>query len=175
MRQILLFSIDPLWQPLAPAGYDVPSNQLLSDQVFEFYPWQKFIREELAQGRIPLWNPYVNSGHPLLANAQSALFDPFNVIALLWPLAQSFVVVAFLRLLCAGSFTLLLALELGLSRYAAFLAMIVFTFAAPQIVWLIYPKASVLVWVPAILFLSLRLIRTGKWRDVGWLALAMAA
>lgn len=75
---------------------------------------------ELAQGRLPLWNPYVNSGHPFVGNAQSAIFDPFNMIALLSPLAQSFVVVAFLRLLCAGAFTLRLALALGLSRLAAF-------------------------------------------------------
>jgi hypothetical protein len=171
----LLFELDPLWQPLAPPGFHGPANQNLSDQVLQFYPWQKFVRQELAQGRLPLWNPYVNAGHPLLANAQSALFDPFNLIAMLWPLAKSFVIVAFLRLLCAGSFTLLLALELGLSRMAAYLAMVVFTFAGPQIVWLLYPKASVLVWLPAILYLSVRLMRMGKWQDVTWLGLAMAA
>ena len=171
----LLFQFDPLWQPLAPADFTVPANQVLSDQVFEFYPWKKFMRHELAQGRLPLWNPYVNSGHPLLANAQSALFDPFNVVALLWPLTMSFVMVAFLRLLCAGTFTLLLALELGQSRVAAYVAMVVFTFAGPQIVWILYPKASVLVWLPALLFLSARLIRTGKWRYVTWLGLVMGA
>lgn len=171
----LLFTLDPLWQPLAPAGFTAPANPVLSDQTFEFYGWQKFIRVELSQGRLPLWNPYVNSGHPFVGNAQSAIFDPFNLIALLWPLTKSFVVVAFLRLLCAGTFTLLLALALGLSRFAAYLAMVVFTFGGPQIVWLLYPKASVLVWLPAVLFLSLRLIRTGKWHTVAWLALVMAA
>lgn len=171
----LLFQLDPLWQPLAPSGYSAPANQVLSDQVFEFYPWQHFIRAELADGRLPLWNPTVNSGHPLLANAQSAPFDPFNLIALLWPLHKSFVVVAFLRLLCAGTFMLLLALVLGLSRFAAYLAMVVFTFAMPQVVWLLYPKASVLVWLPALLYFSLRVIRTGRWRAVAMLGLVMAA
>ena len=176
----LLFQLDPLWQPLAPSGYSAPANQVLSDQVFEFYPWQHFIRAELASSRLPLWNlplwnPYVNSGHPLLANAQSAPFDPFNLIALLWPLNKSFVVLAFLRLLCAGTFMLLLALALGLSRFAAYLAMVVFTFALPQVVWLLYPKASVLVWLPAILYFSLRVMRTGKWRAVAMLGLVMAA
>jgi hypothetical protein len=171
----LLYHLDPLWQPMAPPGFTVPTNQVLSDQVFEFYPWQKFVREALAAGQLPLWNPYVYAGHPLLANAQSAPFDPFNLLAYLWPLAQSFVVVAFLRLLCAGSFTLLLALELGMSRWAAYVSMVTFTFAMPQVVWLLYPKASVLVWLPAILFLSLRVIRFGRWRDAGLLGLVMAA
>lgn len=171
----LLFHLDPLWQPLAPSDFDVPANQVLSDQVFEFYPWQHFIRAELAQARFPLWNPLVYSGQPLLANAQSAIFDPFNVVARLWPLPQSFVVIAWLRLLCAGTFMLLLALALGLSRWAAYLAMVVFTFALPQVVWLQYPKASVLVWMPALLFFSLRVLRGGDWRDVAALALVIAA
>lgn len=171
----LLYHLDPLWQPMAPPGFTVPTNQVLSDQVFEFYPWQKFVREALAAGQLPLWNPYVYAGHPLLANAQSAPFDPFNLLAYLWPLAQSFVVVAFLRLLCAGSFTLLLALELGMSRWAAYVSMVTFTFAMPQVVWLLYPKASVLVWLPAVLFLSLRVIRFCRWRDAGLLGLVMAA
>jgi hypothetical protein len=171
----LLFEIDPLWQPLAPPGFTAPANQVLSDQVLEFYPWKKFTVEELAQGRLPLWNPYVNSGHPLLANAQSAIFDPFNLVSYLVPLVKSFALVAFLRLLCAGTFTLLLALELGLSRFAAYLAMVIFTFGGPQIVWLLYPKASVLVWLPTLLFLSVRLIRTGEWRYVTWLGLTMGA
>lgn len=171
----LLFDLDPLWQPLTPPGYSAPANQVLSDQALQFYPWQKFMRAEIGQGRLPLWNPYANSGHPLLANAQSALFDPFQLLALLWPLEKSFVVVAFLRLLCAGTFTLLLALELGLSRFPAYLAMVVFTFAGPQIVWLLFPKASVLVWLPALLYFSARLVHTGRWRDAVWLGLATGA
>ncbi len=171
----LLFQLDPLWQPLAPSTYVAPANPVLSDQVFEFYPWQHFIRAELAQGRLPLWNPLANSGHPLLANAQTAVFDPFNVVARFVPLAQSFVVLAFLRLLCAGTFMLLLALAMGLSRWAAYLAMIVFAFALPQVVWLLYPKASVLVWVPALLYFSLRVLHQGQWRDVAVVGVVIAA
>lgn len=41
----LLFELDPLWQPLlAPADFTAPANPVLSDQVFEFYGWQKFVR-----------------------------------------------------------------------------------------------------------------------------------
>jgi hypothetical protein len=171
----LLFEIDPLWQPLAPPGFSTPGNRALSDQALQFYPWRNFAVEQLAQGRLPLWNPYVNGGHPFLANGQSALFDPFNVVTYWIPLDQSMVVVAFLRLLCAGTFTLLLALELGMSRAAAYLAMVVFTFGGPQIVWLLYPKASVLVWLPSLLFFSERLIRTGRGAYVALLGLVIAA
>ncbi|HEX9596960.1 MAG TPA: hypothetical protein VF982_08795, partial [Anaerolineales bacterium] len=112
---------------------------------------------------------------PFLANGQTGVFDPFNLVTYWAPLAQSLAVVAFLRLLCAGAFTLLLALELGMSRAAAYLAMAVFTFGGPQIVWLLYTKASVLVWLPALLFFSERLIRTGRGVYMTLLGLVIAA
>ncbi|HXF61950.1 MAG TPA: hypothetical protein VNK95_10045, partial [Caldilineaceae bacterium] len=147
----------------------------MSDQVLMFYPWKKFAVEQLMQGRIPLWNPYINGGHPFLANGQSALFDPFNVLTYWLPLDRSLVAIAFLRLLCAGTFTLLLALELGMSRAAAYLAMVVFTFGGPQIVWLLYTKASVLVWLPALIFFSERLIHSGRGLYMSLLGFASAA
>ncbi len=48
----------------------------------QFYPWRDFAMSELAQGRLPLWNPYNGAGAPLLANYQSALLYPPH--ALYW-------------------------------------------------------------------------------------------
>lgn len=176
----VLYQVDPLWQPLAPTGFTTPANGLLSDQALLFYPWQAYARAALAQGHSalwdpPLWNPYVNSGHPFLGNLQSALYDPLHLVSLFAPFPASLGVLAWLRLFVAGFFMLWLALELGLSRRAAYLAMLVFTFGMPQIVWLGYTKASVLAWLPALWLFSARLIRTGHWREVVWLALVMAA
>lgn len=176
----VLYELDPLWQSLAPVGFTASENGTVSDQVALFYPWQAYTREALGRGQWafwnpPLWNPYVNSGHPFVGNLQSALYDPLHLLSLLVPFPQSLAVLAWLRLFVAGFFTLCLALELGLSRRAAYLAMIVFTFAMPQIVWLGYTKASVLAWLPALWFFSARLIRRGSWRDVAWLAFAMTA
>jgi len=38
----LIYQLDPLWQPLAPKGFTFPGNQLLIDQVYQFYPWKQF-------------------------------------------------------------------------------------------------------------------------------------
>ena len=35
-----------------------PGNQLQSDAVTQMEPWRMFNREELAAGRMPLWNPW---------------------------------------------------------------------------------------------------------------------
>ena len=60
-----------------------PANRLLIDPVLQFQPWLEFNRTMLRSGRLPLWNPMAGCGAPHLANGQSAVFDPFNLIAYL--------------------------------------------------------------------------------------------
>ncbi|HEY7573966.1 MAG TPA: hypothetical protein VIB08_02300, partial [Thermoanaerobaculia bacterium] len=36
----------------------------LSDPVWQFVPWLRLARRELAQGRLPLWNPHQDGGVP---------------------------------------------------------------------------------------------------------------
>jgi len=147
----LVFDVDPLWQPLAPAGYTGPSNSILSDQVNQFFPWRLFTLRSLAQGQLPLWNPYTDAGLPFLGNAQSAIFSPFNLLGYLFPLYSSYVITAFLRLFVAGIFAFLFAREIGLGRYGAMLVMVAFTFSGPLIIWLGHPHSLVIVWLPAML------------------------
>jgi hypothetical protein len=46
-----------------------------------FYPYHDFASEALRMGRLPLWNPYLFMGAPLLANSQAAVLYPLH-----WPL-----------------------------------------------------------------------------------------
>jgi hypothetical protein len=147
----LIFEIDPLWQPLAPKGYTHATNRILSDQVYAFFPWRVFTARSLDQGQLPLWTPYINGGQPFVGNAQSAVFSPFSLLGYLLPLYSSHVVMAIFRLSVAGVFTFLFGREVGLSKPGALLAMVVFTFSGPMIVWLGYPLSPVIVWLPAML------------------------
>ena len=152
----LIFQLDPLWQPLEPEGFTFPGNQLLSDQVYQFYPWKLYAVESLAEGRIPLWNPYINGGQPFLANAQTAIFSPFTLLSLLFPLHTSFMVTAFLVLFVAGFFTFLLAREIGIGKHGALAAMITFAFSGSIIVLPGHPHTQAMAWLPALLFLTER-------------------
>jgi hypothetical protein len=155
----LIFDIDPLWRPLAPQGYTYPSNRILSDQVYMYFPWKVFTAASFAQGFLPLWNPFSNGGQPFVGNAQSAIFSPFSLVGYLLPLHTSYVVTAILRLAVAGLFTFLFAREIGLGRHAALLAAIAFTFSGPMVVWLGYPLSPVVVWLPAMLLTIERALR----------------
>ncbi len=44
----------------------------------QFVPWWSWAWETLRTGHLPLWNPLLGMGAPLLANYQSALFYPPN-------------------------------------------------------------------------------------------------
>jgi hypothetical protein len=61
----------------------VLTNQILSgiDVFAYFYPYREFASEALRAGRLPLWNPYLFMGAPLLANSQAAVLYPLH-----WPL-----------------------------------------------------------------------------------------
>jgi hypothetical protein len=46
----------------------------------QFIPWWKWSFDSILSGNLPLWNPLLGMGAPLIANYQSALFYPPNWI-----------------------------------------------------------------------------------------------
>jgi hypothetical protein len=81
--------------------------------LLQFYPWREFGFDLLRAGRLPLWNPYVGNGAPLLANYQSALLYPPNWLGLLLPVDLASGWLAALHLAWAGVGTSILARRLG--------------------------------------------------------------
>jgi hypothetical protein len=55
------------------------------DTAYYYFPQFSLIRDEIAQGRLPLWNPYLNTGVPLLATGNSGLFYLPLWLALICP------------------------------------------------------------------------------------------
>lgn len=56
------------------------------DSVSFLYPMYRFAADSLRAGTIPFWNPYQYAGAPFLADNQSGLFYPFNLLLFfLWP------------------------------------------------------------------------------------------
>ena len=91
-----------------------PANRLLMDPVLQFQPWLEFNRRMIRDGRLPLWNPYAGCGAPHLANGQSAVFDPFHLLAYLGKLPDAYAWIAAGRLFAAGLGMFLLARSWGL-------------------------------------------------------------
>ena len=143
-----------------------------------YLPYSFFQQKSLLAGRLPVWNPHVNSGHPFLADTESAVFYPVsNILLLLTSFSSSVVgrlywlqVEALVHLILACSFTGLLVHRLTGNRMAGFAAGLVFGFSGYLTG---YPPLQlgilrVAVWLPLILWLLLP-ERSGKLRWSRWL------
>lgn len=93
---------------------------------FQFYPWRKFALDTFRAGQIPLWNPYVGNGTPLIANYQSAVFYPLNWIALFLPLDYSFSWIVFIHLVLAGAGMAMFVRGLGAKTFGQVVAGLAF-------------------------------------------------
>jgi len=135
------------------------------DPVQQYYPWRHFAVETLRQGVLPLWNPYAFAGTPFVANLQSAIFYPPNLLFLVMPLWRAFTWGAVLHLFLAGAFTCGLLRALGLRRLPALIGAVAFMFNGFLVAWLEYPAFGlwVMIWLPLVLLLYEQALRSRSW------------
>jgi hypothetical protein len=150
-----------------------PANRLLMDPTLQFQPWLAFERAEIRDGRLPAWNPFAGCGAPHIANGQSAVFDPFNLIVFLGPWPASLGWVAAARLWFAGLGAYLLARSWGLGPWGRWFAGLCFPFCGFLVVWLLYPVTPAAVWLPWLLLATDRAILAPSVRSTSLLALAV--
>ncbi|MGA9653495.1 MAG: hypothetical protein WBV96_06250, partial [Polyangia bacterium] len=85
-------------------------------------PARAFVRNALAGGYAPTWNPFVGLGLPVLANPLFGLFYPPNLLHLVGPLAWMVTAVLWLHLVFGAVGMLLLARRFVSHPVAALLA-----------------------------------------------------
>ncbi|MBI2865711.1 MAG: YfhO family protein [Chloroflexi bacterium] len=171
----ILYFLDPVWRGLAPSGFTSPDNTLLSDQVFQFYPWRVFSTESLRQGIVPLWNPFVLGGTPFLANMQAAVFYPLNLLLLVLPMPVGVGYLAIIRLLIAASSTYYYLRTIGVGRCGSFVGGCAFALGGFSVVWLGSPMSNVAVLLPLALLLVELLLRKPGGLRFACLALVIGA
>jgi uncharacterized membrane protein YfhO len=128
-------------------------NGSMPDIIDEIYPWRHFTIEELKKGQLPIWNPYSFSGNPHLANYQSAVFSPFNVLFFILPFVDAWSVLVLLQPLLAGLFTYLFLRTLGASKIGSTLGSVAYMFCGFLVIWMAYGTLSMAIaFLPLILF-----------------------
>lgn len=65
-----LWALNPANRAIIPEG----------DFASQYYPLQLFSARELAAGRLPGWDPYINAGQPGLADIQTGFYYPLNLL-----------------------------------------------------------------------------------------------
>lgn len=143
------------WKTYSYLGYNpgsYPNKAQYFDVLRQLYPWKTFSINSLKQGNLPLWNPYNFSGTPLLANIQSAVFYPFNILYFLLPQISTWSLLVFLQPFLASFFTFLYARKIGVSRIGSAFSAASFAFSSFMTVWLEYNTiGQVILWLPLIL------------------------
>ncbi len=84
--------------------------------LLQFYPWREMAWGMLRGGCLPLWNPLVGNGAPLLANYQTAIFYPPNWLYWVIPTEHAMGWVGLLHLVWAGLGTIAYLRRLGVGQ-----------------------------------------------------------
>ncbi len=121
-----------VWTPNAADRAAFPPG----DFTDQFWAFRMYEARAFAQGRLPLWSENFNSGHPFLADVQSAIFYPIGLAFTLGVVALrgadysllDLELEAIFHFILAGAFTYLFARRLLGSRPAAFVSALTFTF-----------------------------------------------
>lgn len=156
-KVLLPADIVPLMRPWSVAARDRgielgPAQNQLLGPIFEYYSWRHYARERIRAGEVPLWNPLELSGNVLLANSQSAVLYPPNLLLYLLPLWQGINWVTALHTLLTGLFLYTLLRLHHRSYLASLVGALLWMFCAVQVVWTEFqtPTAA-LCWLPGAL------------------------
>lgn len=162
---------------------DFPHNHLVSDAILQNYQWKSFIRAQIADGEVPLWNPHQFSGIPFLAAGQHSAVYPLSAIYYVMPLWMAYGWFTVINLWLAAVFMYFFARGLGIGRAGAMLAAVVYQFGGFVMASVVFQMMiGGLPWLPLILLMIEYVIRKKPlfghrtvipWVAVGAIALAM--
>jgi len=139
-------------------GFSSPvKNNAMPDIITQIYPWKTLTINTFRNLQIPLWNPYSFSGTPQLANYQSAVLSPFNLLFFILPFIDAWSLLVLLQPLLAGIFTYLFLRSLKISNEGSVIGSLAFMFCGFMTTWMAYTTLGY-----AILFLPLALYAIEK-------------
>ena len=163
--------LDYIWGNFV-AGIPV-KNPLLADVPSLFYPLKIYSTQFLKLGHIPLWNPLLFNGYPLLATFQSSVLNPFNAFFIYFKDTLAWTLFIAFQPLLSAVFMYLFLRGQKLSVSAGLLGAIAYAFSGFSLIWLEYGiHGYVMAYIPLLLFLASKFIDSA--RPAIWGALASA-
>jgi hypothetical protein len=147
------------------------------DTMTYYYPVTRQLDESLRQGTLQLWNPYLFTGFPLFADGEQGAFYPLRVLFLwLLPADAAMIWLRVARFWLAGAFCYAFARQIGIRRYGALIAGLVFPLSSFMVGQLHHTNLSnTAVWLPAmLLFVERAFVGQGYRRYAAILAAGFA-
>ncbi len=119
-------------------GYSVGvpvKNPITADVPSFIYPMQTFAIDTIKSGKLPLWNPLILMGTPLLANFQSAPFAVTNFLYFVTDKLTAWGLQVILQHFFAALFTYLLLRYWKVSKLGSLLGGVIFAFSGFNLIW----------------------------------------
>jgi hypothetical protein len=115
------------------------------------YPLRKILIDAYAAGELPLWNPFIYLGQPMLANPNYMAFYPTNLFHLLLPFNYAFKLHFLVHPLLGGLGTYFLLRRLSLRCLPALAGAISYQFSGPVLSFLnlynLLPATALIPWI----------------------------
>jgi len=163
----------PAFAPLIPSYPLLPQTNI-GDLVTSFYPYRTIASRAVHEGSLALWNPYMLSGTPFVAMAQSALFYPANVLYYLLPVPVAWSIGFIVRRVLAAWFTALLVRRIGGTTAGAIAAGLMFAFCGFLTAWQGQGMSDAATWLPLICYSVVRMHDEPTARSIAIAAFAFA-
>src|SRR5436190_101921 len=132
-----------------------------SDTKYFYFPLLSQVAAALKQGRLPIWEPGLFGGYPLLADGESGMLYPPHLILLrLLDPASALVALRCLRFFLAGSFTYAFLRSIAATRTGAIVAGLVFMLSGFMVGQVVHENVDAgMVWLPLVLAFVERAVR----------------
>ncbi|MDP2649863.1 MAG: YfhO family protein [bacterium] len=138
-------------------------NGAMPDIITQIYPWRHLAIDIWKKGQVPLWNPYSFSGNPLLANYQSGVLSPFNILFFIFPFVDAWSILVLLQPLLAGLFMYLFTRILKVSKAGGLISSVSFMFCGFITSWMGYATLGyAIIFLPFSLFCIEKYYETNK-------------
>lgn len=149
-------------------------NASLTDVVATLYPWRSLAMDLFRNGQFPLWNPYAFSGMPLLANWQSAVLYPLNILMLLFGNLAGWTLIILLQPFLSMFFMYLFLRGINCDCLAAIFGGVIFALSGFMMTYLEYATgAQAFMWLPLMLWLIEKYLQSKQWKFLLFLPLVI--
>lgn len=142
-----------------------PDKMLHGPDFINDYAWKSFVKNSIAAGELPIWNPYDRTGFPSFAHPSYGLWYPGNILFLIFPVNFAINLSIVVHVFLATVFSYLFARKIGLGVLPSLAVSVVFSFNG-------YLPARVfsghrviiesLAWIPVIFFFLQSYLTTEK-------------
>lgn len=141
-------------------------NPIASDSISFIYPMRMLAIDLITRGELPLWNSYILSGTPLLANFQSAPFSPTNIYYFLFDRLTAWNLQIISQHLIAAIACYFLLRHWRVGKKAAIFGSLIFAFSGFNLLWSQWNAHTLTAaFLPLLILFSDKWFKNGSWKN----------